>query len=282
MITICMPFYNARLTIRDTILSILNQTFRDFHVLLLDDGSTDNTMDVIQDLIDERFQILRNEVNKGLIYSLNHLVSLCETKYIARMDADDIMHPKRLEIQYNFLEANGTVDVVDTLMISFDDLYNINGLVKFKFLESVEIKDTVYATPLSHATIMAKSSWYQNNKYDQEYYRAEDHELFCRTFESSNFARIYQPLYFVRSHNININNYKSAILTQKKILLKNKSLLTQRDYFSAIIRIKIKQVAYSIFGFFDFQHHLVSKRNIKLSARFYSSYSEILRNTCKL
>ncbi len=282
MITICMPFYNARLTIRTTILSILNQTFKDFKVILLDDGSTDNTIDVIQDLIDERFQVLRNEVNKGLIYSLNHMVTLCETKYIARMDADDMMHPKRLEIQYNFLEANETIDVVDTLMISFDDSFNLNGLVKFKFLESVEIKDTVYATPLSHATIMAKTCWYKNNKYDQEFYRAEDHELFCRTFQTSNFARIYQPLYFVRSHNINIKNYKSAIQTQKKILLKNKLLLTQREYLLALIRIHIKRLAYSLFGFFNYQHHLVYKRNTKLSSRFYSAYSEILRNTCKV
>ena len=281
MITICMPFFNARLTIRATILSILNQTFTDFKVILLDDGSTDNTIDIIQDLLDERFLVLRNEVNKGLIDSLNHIVNLCDTKYIARMDADDVMHPKRLQIQYDFLESNQTIDVVDTLMISFDDRFNINGLVKFRFLESVKKKDTIFATPLSHATILAKTSWYLNNKYDRDFYRAEDHELFCRTFELSNFGRIYQPLYFVRSHNINISNYRSATQTQKKILFKYKRHLTQRGFVFALMRIHFKQLTYSLFGCFSMQHLLVSNRNIKLSNRFYDSYSELLRRVIK-
>ena len=276
-----MPFFNASSTIRQTLFSILNQTYTNFKVILIDDGSTDNTINSINDLIDDRFVILRNDVNKGLIYSLNHIISLCDTKYIARMDADDIMHPNRLEIQLDFLEANRQIDVLDTLMISFDDYLNINGLVKFKYLESLCKKDTIYSTPLSHATIMAKTCWYKKNIYDQDFYRAEDHELFCRTFETSNFARLYKPLYFVRSHNINIKNYKSAIRAQKKILFKYRNFLTRTDYAIASIKINLKLILYSLFGIFNSQHILVSTRNIKLSSNFVKYYSDILKKVSK-
>lgn len=279
MITICMPFYNAQNTIRQTIISILNQSYSNFKVILLDDGSTDGSLETIGDLLDSRFQVIRNEKNRGLIFSLNHIASICETKYIARMDSDDIMHPNRLEYQLSFLESNQNIDVVDTLMLAFSDSFEITGLVKFNYLETIEHKNTIFSTPLSHATIMAKTYWYKNNPYDSNFYRAEDHELFCRTFENSNFARLYVPLYFVRSHSINIRNYKSALKTQIKIINKYKFKLKSFEYFFSLLKIRLKATLYTLFGLFNSQHLLVSQRNHKLSHKSYQHYSKILKKS---
>lgn len=279
MITICIPFYNAQNTIRDCILSILNQTYTEFNVLLIDDGSTDNSIETIKDLLDPRFTLINNKINQGLIFSLNRAVNMCKTKYIARMDADDIMHPSRLQLQFQFLEANPLIDVVDTLMVSFDDSLRILGLVKFTFLELIEKKDTIFSSPLAHATIMAKTTWYKSNTYNKEFYRAEDHELFCRTFDFSNFARIYQPLYYVRSHNINLKNYKNSLITQKLILSKYKMYLNRSQYLFGYFKIVIKYLIYTFFGFFNQQHILVSKRNKKLSFQYFHLHTNTLKST---
>src|SRR4051812_24164992 len=99
-ITILLPVYNCREYLHEAIISLLSQTFTDFELLILNDGSTDDTEKVIQSFSDNRVVYIKNESNKGLIYTLNKGVTLAKGKYIARMDADDISLPKRLQKQF--------------------------------------------------------------------------------------------------------------------------------------------------------------------------------------
>src|SRR5690606_10551481 len=104
-ISVLMPAYNAGSHIREAIESILQQTFTDFEFLIINDGSTDDTLEIIRSYDDARIRLV-SRPNKGLIATLNEGMELAVTNYIARFDADDICVPTRLEEQYNFLQNN--------------------------------------------------------------------------------------------------------------------------------------------------------------------------------
>jgi len=119
-ISVILPVYNAEKYLNEAIDSILSQTFTDFEFLLINDGSTDRSERIIQSYKDPRIVSISNEINKGLIYSLNRAIDLAKGEYIARMDADDIALPKRLEKQINHL-AKHDVAILATTYHSIDE-----------------------------------------------------------------------------------------------------------------------------------------------------------------
>jgi glycosyltransferase involved in cell wall biosynthesis len=106
LMTVLMPVYNAERFLREAIDSILNQTFSQFEFLIIDDGSTDNTIKIIQEYRDERIRLVRNEENMGISYTLNKGIALASSDLIARMDADDISSAQRLQKQFDYMVAN--------------------------------------------------------------------------------------------------------------------------------------------------------------------------------
>ena len=108
-ISIVMPMYNSANYIQNSIQSILSQTFRDFELLIIDDGSVDNSIELVCKISDSRIKLHQNK--HDFIGSLNLGLNLSGGKYIARMDSDDIMHPDRLKIQYAFMEENPEIDI---------------------------------------------------------------------------------------------------------------------------------------------------------------------------
>ena len=111
LISVILPVYNCAAFISDTMHSILNQTIQDFEIIVIDDCSTDNTVDVIQKFDDKRIFILLKKQNMGLIDSLNIGFKQANGKYIARMDGDDINHLERFEKQLNILQNNSDIKV---------------------------------------------------------------------------------------------------------------------------------------------------------------------------
>ena len=101
-ISVCMPMYNAALHLQECLDSILSQTFGDFELLIVDDGSTDESVAIAEACSDPRVRLIKNE--HDYIASLNLLLAEAKGKYIARMDADDVMMPYRLEVQYGYME----------------------------------------------------------------------------------------------------------------------------------------------------------------------------------
>ena len=104
--TVLMPVYNAERFLAAAIESILNQSFRDFEFLIIDDCSTDRSVEVIRAFPDPRIRLYRNDRNLGISATLNRGIALAESAYIARMDSDDVSHPDRLQKQYGFIQAN--------------------------------------------------------------------------------------------------------------------------------------------------------------------------------
>src|ERR1017187_7276972 len=125
-ITVLMPVYNAAPFLREAIDSILNQTFKNFELLIINDGSTDNCEEIILTYKDPRIRYIKNETNIKLISTLNKGIKLSKGKYIVRMDADDISFPDRIEKQVNYMETNPAIALCGTWFSSFGDRAGIS------------------------------------------------------------------------------------------------------------------------------------------------------------
>ena len=135
IISIGIPFYNAEKYLEDAIFSVLAQTYEFWELILIDDGSSDNSL-VIANMYakkDSRIRVISDGMNKKLPYRLNQLIQESTGDFIARMDADDIMHPERLEKQLRFLETNKRYDLVSTGLVSIDNDNIVKVIEKLNF-----------------------------------------------------------------------------------------------------------------------------------------------------
>ncbi len=135
LLTVLMPVFDSGKYLEKSVSSILNQTFSDFEFLIINDGSTDDSLDILSKFSDRRIRIESNDCNRGLIYTLNRGVELAQGQYIARMDSDDIAHPKRLELQMNFLLKHLDVVMCGASHIGF------NGVSKRKQYFPLDYED---------------------------------------------------------------------------------------------------------------------------------------------
>jgi len=284
MVTIGLPFFNNENTLNYTLKSIFNQTNQNWKLILINDGSTDNSCACISEeiLTDSRVQFINDKNNRGLVYRLNQIADLCDTRYLARMDSDDLMMPERIEIQLKYLIEHPEVDLLDSGMYSIDEHYNpfgVRGLCPI----AREAKSIILKPALNHATIMGKSEWFKSNKYDPAYLRAEDYELWCRTYASSNFERILLPLYIVREGNVNVKNYALSMKTCRKILnTYGPDFLSKTEFQSAILKTYIKTILYNFFGIFRLQHTISKKRNCELTKNEEIRLKNVLFNILNL
>lgn len=169
IVSVVLPAYNAEKYLRESIDSILNQTFTDFELLIINDGSTDKTEAIILSYNDSRIRYIKNEINLKLIKSLNKGIDLSRGKYIARMDADDISLPNRLKEQVDFMENHNDIAACSSLMylmteknISQWDYYPAKTSIGCTFC-------SIYRTPLAHPaaffrTEVLKKYRYSDNK----------------------------------------------------------------------------------------------------------------------
>lgn len=173
-----MVAYNAEKFIREAIDSVLNQTYGDFEFIIIDDGSTDNTVEIIKKYKDERIRLL--VCSHNYIKSLNTGLRIAEGDYIARFDADDMMHRERLQIQYQIMLEDPSIDVCGSWITPFGDYANqgsvcgvLDGYVDFPLIEMLR------GNILYHPTVMIKREIFQKHKlqYLSSYPYAEDYKL---------------------------------------------------------------------------------------------------------
>lgn len=267
-LTIGLSFFNNQSTLADAIKSVLLQTFEDWELILIDDGSTDNSYQVAKKFADKdrRIKLISDGTNRGLIHRLNQIIDLAETDYIARMDSDDMMMPEKLEKQMKVLLQNKDVDVIDTAVYTINEKDVPIGFREADDLRHWDSKRILRQALLFHATIIAKLSWYKQNKYDEDFVRSEDFELWCRTFTKTVFYRINEPLFIYREGNVNIKNYVTSNRTHRKILRKYApGTMTKKELILELFKTHFKSFLYKLFAIFNCQYILSSKRNIKLN-----------------
>ena len=190
-VSIGIPFYNSEDYLALSISSVINQSFTEWELILVDDGSTDNSLQIAREfeLKDKRIRVISDGSNKKLPYRLNQIIDESKYEYIARMDADDLIHPERLQIQLNFLNEHSGFDIVSSGTVSINDENRVYG---YRHVEEVftDFDEVRRSHPILHASILAKKSWYLRNRYNTNYPRAQDFELWCRAISKNDLNLI--------------------------------------------------------------------------------------------
>ncbi len=264
LVTIGIPFHNNEYTIVDTVKSVFAQTYTNWELFLINDGSSDRSVEMVRGITDPRVTLIDDGMHRGLVYRLNQITSLAKGEYIARMDGDDMMVPTRIARQIACMLADSTIDVVDTAAYTTDEWGNPVGKRGNKPIDRT-VKGAVKYMMLLHGSILGKKKWFAQNPYDPSYVRAEDYELFCRTHTHSNFQRIPEYLYVIREGNVNIANYLNSKKMLRRILkVYGKDVLSPWEYRKEILDTYFKSLLYQMAGIFHLQGHLSARRNLDL------------------
>jgi glycosyltransferase involved in cell wall biosynthesis len=217
-LTVGIPFLNARATLADAVRSVLAQTRDDWELLLVDDGSTDGSVQIASAVQDPRVRVVCDGTHRGLCERLNQIAGLARGRYLARMDADDLMHPNRLRRQVCYLEENPAVDLVDTATVTIDEDSKPLGIRGDRPLDT-DPRAVLRSGLLLHPSVTGRTGWFRDHPYDGNFVRAEDHELWVRTCRDTSFARLREPLFFYREGlSGNLRNYLRSAKTVRKIL----------------------------------------------------------------
>ncbi|WP_105245010.1 glycosyltransferase family 2 protein [Psychrobacter sp. Marseille-P5312] len=204
-ISIGISIYNAEQYLGYAISSVLAQTHKYWELILVDDGSTDRSLEIAKDFakLDDRIRVISDGNNRKLPYRLNQIIDEAKYSYIARMDADDLIHPERLERQLKFLIENPNYDLVSTGLVSID---NNNKVYGYRSPSSLDVDFNIVNStyPINHATILVRKEWYQRNKYNVDFPRSQDYELWCRTSSNKDLAVAIIPdlLYYYREEGV--------------------------------------------------------------------------------
>lgn len=222
LISVILPVYNAEEFVSKAIESILSQSYTNFEFIIINDGSTDSSLDIIKNFDDERI-ILLDRGNKGLIESLNEGLDICKGDYIARMDADDISHPKRFERQLSAFQEDKELVLCSGGIVAFSD----NEFQKKRYypLEDADLRsEFIYNSSIVHPLSMFDANKVKANglKFESEFKYCEDYKFF---YELSKLGRIKNLPYFLL-------RYRMHHLSQTSVGTKNK-----KDRFIKISRI---------------------------------------------
>lgn len=227
-ISVLMPVYNTEeIFLREAIESILNQTYADFEFLIIDDGSTNNTEDIILSYKDERIKYIKNEQNIGLIKTLNKGINLAQGEYIARMDSDDISLPERFAKQVKFLDENPDIDVLGTWFQCLP-----SGRIVETSPKDKDIKEhlLVNSNDIGHPTVMIRRATIikYELKYDENALYVEDYALWLSLIDKIKFANLTEVLLNYRIHGNNVCN-KNA--TAQSLNCQKIMVIAQGKYF---------------------------------------------------
>ncbi len=244
-VTVIMPVYNGIAHISEAIESILSQHFRDFEFLIMDDGSTDKSLDIVNSYRDSRIKLYRTEHNFGIAKTLNRGISIAQGRYIARMDCDDISHPERLHFQVDFLEKNPGIGLLGT---------GVRKIRKNRKSKTVlwpstdpEIKiDMLFQNPFFHPSIMVRTTLLQNTVYNEKQKYAQDYGLWVSLAPQTKFANLPNTLLYYRNHEGQITKTKSELqaTTARKV----------RQHYIRTLFPSITETELSV-------HHMISERN---------------------
>lgn len=198
-ITVAMPVFNGGPHLRLAVLSIVGQTFQDWEMLIIDDGSTDNALQDIADIHDSRIRILRDGSNKGLAARLNEAIDLARGQYFARMDHDDVSYPERLARQIALLESNPDLDVVAVRAVTISDDNELIGSFPGPLTHREICARPWQGFYFPHPTWMGPTTWFRAHRYASPApYYCEDQELLLRSYATSRFATVEKILFAYR------------------------------------------------------------------------------------
>ena len=231
-VTVLIPCYNASKFIHEAVDSIISQTHGNLEILLIDDGSTDNTRDIITEYAqqDKRVVPVFNEGNLGLIRTLNEGVKRASGKYLARMDADDISDSTRIEKLLNALLTHPGLDIVSAGFYIMSSSGKILRQTIPKALHSGALRFvSFFSTPVNHPCVMVKTEVFRDNKFDENFIHSEDYEIFSRLLSKGYIImNLEQPLYYLRLNPESVSNRFEQIQISTHTRISERNIL---EYF---------------------------------------------------
>lgn len=238
LISVLMPVRNAGVFLAPAIESIINQTYSNWELICVDDGSNDGTSKLLRmySKVDKRIKVYSNKSRKGIGYSLNKALSFAKGQYIARMDADDISLPQRLEIQLSFLQKNtnivacgGQAEMINTEGITF-------AYKKFPTDPKELYKMIMRSIPLQHPILMTRAKIFKEYRYREDIRTAEDVDMLFYLLSKGNISNVEDVIYkYRKSHKS--NGYHS---------IKKTFFITFNSRFSAIFKYGYRPSLYGI------------------------------------
>lgn len=234
LVTVGMPIYNAGIYLRYAVLSILKQKYQNWELLIIDDGSTDGSLDLIADIQDDRIILIKDNVNKGLAIRLNEAINQAKGEYFARMDQDDIAFPDRFETQLNILLSDQTIDLNAAQAITIDSENNIIGQLRTPISHDEICSKPWRSIYMSHPTWMGKIEWFKKHYYsNSKPYCTEDQELLLRAYKGSKFSASSEVLLAYRVRQT--NSFKKLIKTRLAMIRFQCLCFSRRYQFHYII-----------------------------------------------
>lgn len=207
--SIIMPVYNNAAFVQEAIHSMLVQTYKDFELIVIDDGSTDGSAELIDRFKDPRIRKIMHRQNRGVVSALNEGLSLATGEYIVRMDGDDVSTPNRLDIQISFMNQNPDIGLSAGAFTS-----SVNGKPKINPSSHEEIKTwLLFHCCIAHPTVIMRNSIVQRLgiRYDRNYPHAEDYELWNRLAFQTKLANLPVNMLYYRIHGGQVSHVHRAI-----------------------------------------------------------------------
>ena len=280
-VSVILPVFNAELYVKDSIQSILNQTFFDFELIVINDGSTDRSEEIILEFKDNRIKYFKNNTNLKLIETLNLGLNLANGKYIARIDADDIAFSNRFEKQVEFLERNTEYGLIG----SFAQSIGVENKIMKYVEDDEEIRFALVThNPFIHSSVMFRSAILleKNLKYCKEQIHVEDYHLWISFLKFTKGKILSDILIQYRIHDNQISN-------RFNIIQKSNSLKIQRKYLNENLSPNDNRLisyflddnnSFSYLEAFDFGLAIVKKKEIlnQFEIKFYKSCLHKIKN----
>jgi glycosyltransferase involved in cell wall biosynthesis len=240
LVSIGLPAWNCEETLGAALRSIVQQRYEKWELLLMEDGANDGTVRVARQFGDPRISVCTDGRHKGLVARLNEAVGRARGKYFARMDADDVAYPERLERQVKYLEEHPEVDLVGCRMLMFRG----EGIA-FGWRPTPETHEEICRAPangipLAHATLMGRTGWFRAHAYEADFPLAEDQVLLLRSYATSRFACLPEILYGCREEELRLRKILGGRYGFTKGVVRE--LGGRREYLAAASAV-VKQVA---------------------------------------
>lgn len=248
-LTVGIPVLNGGRYILESVRSVLNQTYTDFELIVTDDGSTDETMELLRSVNDPRLTIVCDGMHKGLATRLNEQIAMAHGEYFARMDADDVMLPHRLERQMAFVKQHPETDVVGSSSIIIDENDNRIGYRNCCKWEKgkqrhAEVLSYEAVTSFMHPTVLGRTAWFRQYYYNPACEGCEDLDLWARSKAKSIFYCLCEPLLLYRDpQHLNLATYLYRRKQERYVLRLNKDKQSFLGCYHSIATSNLKSVA---------------------------------------
>lgn len=247
VVSVLMPVYNGARYLKEAINSILNQTFKDFELVILNDASNDASKEIILSFQDTRIRYIENEQNRGLSFSRNRLLSEVRGKYIAWLDSDDIAYPARLEEEYRYLEEHPD----HAMVASWARIIDSEGKPTGSYIKSY-IPDQylsallLFVNYFVQSSVMLRKSFLPDVRYRPEFPPTEDYELWVRIAAKHPVAILAKTLVDYRVHSTNISSVQqqkseNAVKLNHRIQLENLGILPRDEEVNLHYNIAFKK-----------------------------------------